>query len=425
MSATAFDVATAQTPQQQPGVRVSQGMRHAERPVDSSHGIPTDGEGIRQAIAAAFGELDLARQIGDMVDQKLKTLGLDRVDRRYLAHPETISDHGENGRTALAEQIFARTGVVASPLHRAMDEWFRFVLFGRMPTIPEVTRALSEGTDSEGGYVVPPGFIAEIVADAPKISALYQWARRIPVRTMAGEIPTVATNASVSWGSENTAMGEGDPAFGQGTWTINRMNALVKQSRELANDSNPNIVEFVTGLFREKIVEERDRVVAVGTGSGQPMGLYSATGITDLDTITSLDYSALVDIHEGVDQRYFSAPNCRWQFNQNVKAEIMKIYDSQGQPLIQLDPTMGFRPMLFGHSISIENSLPDNYVGFGDLRFYLVFDRETLGVERSTEAGTAFATHQLWIKFWERWDGKPILPPTVPLVRARNVVLSN
>lgn len=429
MSATAFDVGAPQAPavgQPGSGVRVSGGMRHSERPVDSSHGIPTNGDGIRDAIAAAFRDMDLAAQIGEMVDAKLKTLGLDRVDRRYLAHPETITDTGQQGeRTALADQIWARTGVVASPLHRAMDEWFRFVLFGRMPTIAEVTRALSEGTDAEGGYVVPPGFIAEIVADAPKISALYQWARRIPVRTMAGEIPRVATNASVSWGSENTAMGEGDPAFGQSTWTINRMNALVKQSRELANDSNPNIVEFVTGLFREKIVEERDRVVAVGTGSGQPLGLYSATGITDMDSITSLDYSALVDIHETVDQRYFSMPNCRWQFNQNVKADIMKIYDDQGRPLIQLDPTEAFRPRLLGHPISIENSLPNNYVGFGDLRFYLVFDRETLGVERSTEAGTAFATHQLWIKFWERWDGKPVLPPTVPLVRARNVVLSN
>ncbi len=360
MTTQAFDVSQQpaasglpEVGQRGSGVVVTQGTRHTERPVEQG-AVPTDPGAIRDAIALALGDMDLARQIGDMVDAKFKALGMDRVDRRFLAHPETMTDNGQQGqRTALAEQIWARTGTPETPLTRAMNEWFRFVLFGRMPGVAEVTRALSEGTDSEGGYVVPPGFIAEIIGDAAKISALFQWVRRIPVRTMSGEIPTVTQNATVSWGSENTAMDEGDPAFGQGLWVIKRMNALVKISRELANDSNPNIVEFVTGLFREKIVEERDRVVAVGNGSGEPMGLYSASGITDKDSITSLDYSALVDIHESVDQRYFAAPNCRWQFNQNVKADIMKIYDNDGRPLIQLDPTEGFRPRLFGHPIGI------------------------------------------------------------------------
>ena len=38
-----------------------------------------------------------------------------------------------------------------------------------------------------------------------------------------------------------------------------------------------------------------------------------------------------------------------------------------------------------------------------------MYDREELAGESSTQAGTAFAAHQLWLKCWERVDGKLML----------------
>ncbi len=400
-------------------------MRHAQQPVQ---GVPTDPLAMRNEFLNVFGHTAegyrAAETIAQMFEAKIRSLGLDRVDRQFLAFPET---HAEHERSDLANEVFSRSGIAPTPKAQAMDAWFRFVLFGRQPdTRTEmgqvVHRALSEGTDSEGGYIVPPGFIAEIIADAPALSALYQFARRIPVGTMAGEIPNVAANAGVAWGAEATAIGEADPAFGNATWAIKRLNALVKLSREVANDSNPSIVDFVVTLFREKIVEERDRVVAVGNGITEPQGLAGAAGLIDQPDFTVVNYANLVDMHEAVDHRYLGRPDFRWWFNQTNKATIMKLVDLDGRPLIQLDPTAGFTSRLFNTPISVDNNFPTSTMGIGALRYYLVFDRETLGTERSTEAGTAFATHQLWVKFWERWDGKPVFPPTRPMARTTSIV---
>jgi HK97 family phage major capsid protein len=379
----------------------------------------TDPEQVRQIFSVMLGSPEGGALIRDAMKAGMKDLGMTRVDRSFLAVPEVIPQEQRPD----FDTIMGRGMAGRSPLQQRMGEWFRAVLFNRMPQDAIVIRALSEGTDSEGGYVVPPGFIPEVIRDVEKLSNLYQHCRVISVPTNAGEIPVVATNAGVTWGSEGVAFGQSDPAFGTKTYAVQRMNVLVKISRELANDANPNIVDLVTQLFREKVVEERDKVVAIGTGSGQPMGLYSATGLTEV-SFTSLTYSNIVDLHETVDERYFPSPSTRWVFNQRVKEQVMKILDDNGRPIFQVDPANGFRATILGHPVSIESRCPNNFMFFGDLRYYMIFTREQLGVEQSTQAGDAFAAHQMWMKFWERWDGKPVLPPTCPMARNRTLVVT-
>ena len=379
----------------------------------------TDPATYREIFAAVMNSREAGEVIESVMKAKMQEYGIGNLERKYLAIPET--DTG--GKLDLQSRILGTGGYkTRDPLHECMDQWFRFVLFGREIKHEIVKRAMSIGSDPAGGYVVPPGFIAEIIGPAPKMSGLYQFCRRIPVNTSGGGIPNLATDVDGFWGEENTAMDETQPVLGKKDWLIHRLNALVKLSRELANDSSPNIVDYVIGLLRLKIVELRDKAVAIGTGDGQPLGLFSADGITDVTAPTEVDYDFMVSMHESVDQAYFASPGLRWSFNQATKQRVMKIKDDQGRPLIVLDPTDGFTPRLFGHPVSVETHFPNNFMFFGDLQYYLVFDRETLGVERSTEAGTAFEAHQLWIKFFERWDGLPV-PLTIrnPLARCKNI----
>ncbi len=397
----------------------------------ASGGVPlewTDPDVVGRAAGAALGNASFGDEVAAMMRRKMQEFGMDsRIDRRHLAIPET--DTG--GKLDLASRIMGTGGrVFANPVRECMDQWFRFVLFGRQIKHEIVQRAMSVGSDPAGGYIVPPGFIPEIITDANKLAGLYQYCRRIPVGTTSGEIPNLATDVSVSWGTENTAITESAPVLGQKTWAVNRMNVICKQSRELVNDSNPNVVDYVTDLFRRKVVEERDRVVVKGTGSGQPLGLYSASGLTAVAAPTEVDYDFLVAMHESVDERYFTSPGMRWSLNQTMKRRIMTVKDDDGRPLVQMDPTQGFRLTLFGHPITVETFWNNSTVFFGDLQFYLIFDRETLGVERSTEAGDntggAFSAHQLWIKFFERWDGKPVPNvPTCPMAICKTVPAQN
>ena len=289
----------------------------------------------------------------------------------------------------------------ASPEKRALAAWWRAVATSPSGMAhlctddPALKRVLSISADAAGGYLVPSGFIPELIHDAPKMSTLYRMVRKIPVSQQAGTIPRTTANATVSWGTENVAIDEGDPAFGETAYNVHRLNSLVKTSRELAEDSNPGIVDVVSQLFTEAILAERDRVIAVGSGTGQPLGLYSAAGITDVSSVTTLTYGNLVSLKESVDDRYQSDPTFCWHFNQRVKAALMSLVDLHGQPILQRDPTEDFKARILGVPVVVENSFPNNYIGVGALRYYIWFDRGTLGIERTTEGGDAFSLHQL------------------------------
>jgi HK97 family phage major capsid protein len=343
------------------------------------------------------------------------------IDRRYLRFPE-LGNAGGDGTDL--EKLFARGQSNYSPRDVLMADWIRAVTLAppgmahHFAQNEIVKRALSEGTDAAGGYLVPSGFVADVTMDAAKLSQLYQFTRKLPVNQNAGTVPKVSSNVSVNWGSENTTIGAQEPAFGEVAYTINRMDALATLSRELVEDASPDVVQVVAQLFQEAIAAERDKVIAIGSGTGKPQGIYSASGITNV-SITSLTYANMVTLKESLDQRYHGDPSLRWVCNQAVKAAIMKVVDSTGRPIFVNDATTNWEPRVLGVPLSIEPNCPNNFLFIGALRYYYWFTRSQMVLEKSTEAGDAFSKHQVILKITERCDGRVVLPPTSPMVRTR------
>jgi len=266
--------------------------------------------------------------------------------------------------------------------------------------------------------LIPPGYVNELITNAPKPVTLHSFVRKLNVAQNTGSIPKLATAASVGWGTEGATIGGGDPAFGQETYDCNRMEALIAFTRELADDSNPDAVEWVAEELGRAIIAERDRVIAIGNGVGQPLGIYSASGITNVN-ITTLTYENLVTLKETVADRYHGDPSFVWMMNQSVKSACMRIVDDNGRPILVNDATTGWVPRILGAPVVVESSFPNSFIGVGALRFYIWFDRQANLIERSTEAGDAFAKHLILLKAIERVDGKPVLPPVVPMARSR------
>ena len=319
----------------------------------------------------------LSAVIEPVIAEKVKELGLDRAERDGVL-PATEAEAAKEIR---------------------MADFFGAVLSGDEARI----KALSEGTDSAGGYLVPEELRNEVLVRAPELSELFPHARRVRVRSNAGSVPSLATDIAISWDeAENADFDESDPVFSELGYSVKRATAVCYTSRELLADSGPGVVELLTQLSSVALAAERDRVIAVGDGSDEPEGLASAT-ISSVAVGGAITFAKLVEIECALAKKY--RRNARWIMNNTNVRRVMSLEDTQNRPLFVRDLKEGAPARLLGYPIGQQDDLPDGEIYFGNLSYYYWFDREQMGLETTTSGGSTFMKHQLGVKVWERVDG--------------------
>lgn len=273
-------------------------------------------------------------------------------------------------------------------------------------------RALSQGTDSAGGYTVPPEYVAELIPElVSKTVVLESGATQMTgLDGTPVEVPKLATGATASWNAENTTITDDDQVFDTVTLSPHMANAMTKMSRRVVAMSNPSIEAIVRNDLTGAVARLLDLAALRGTGAGnQP------TGISNLVTPTSL--AAAPDIDDLYDAVYAleaaDAPmdGLGWVMNPREFNTLRKLRDNSGgagtgQYLIQPDPTGQAKGILLGYPVRTTTQIPINLgVGTDESEIYLGSWPELLWalfgglvIEATTEGGDAFADHQVWVK---------------------------
>lgn len=301
---------------------------------------------------------------------------------------------------------------LAHPGH-APDErrdFFRAVLQGDQTVLKALAERNDQGERSQGGWLVPAGFREDIVGRLPMAAELAPHVRVVPVTTDTGHVPSLATDLAVTWGGrENESFAAHDPSIGQVPWTLKRADALTKLSRELVADAPSSLVEFLLRHFQDALAQSRDRVIAAGNGVTQPLGLAvdERLDASELTLAGAPDFAALVRIEQSLPRRYRAG--ARWIMSAANVRRVRERTDDNGRPLFLRDGAERDARLL-GYPVAQQDNIPDGMILFGDLGQYLWFDREEMGVESTTVGGDAFEKHQVWIKLWERADGRLATP---------------
>ena len=331
---------------------------------------------------------EIGSTVSELVQEKMDELGVTRVERKHGMFPGVAG--GDDP--------------LRSPAERA-KAFLRSAILHAKPTDELIRKALSEGSDGAGGYLVPTEYRAELIRRVPELSELFPLVRKVPVIGDSGEYPKLDADVAITWGrSENDNITVSDPSFTQLTWTVRNMSAITYLSRELVSDANPGIVETVTALFSEAVAAERDKMIAIGDGSTQPQGIYSAAGLSSVAVNGSLDYAALVELKFALSRKYHRG--ARWVMNSTNLQRITALTDDNGLPVFRDAIVAGESPRILGKEYAIQDDLPDSVIFFGDLSHYLWFDRERMMIESTSTGGDTFRKHQVAIKVVERCDGK-------------------
>lgn len=153
---------------------------------------------------------------------------------------------------------------------------------------PEIRAALSEGTDSAGGYAVPTHLLRQLIdAMRAQTVVIQAGALTVPLETQRTSIARLATDPTAGWRNEAAAVAESDPTFELVTFNARSLAVLVKISRELLDDS-VNINAALTQAFAGSMAVEIDRVAMFGSGvAPQPLGLFGTTGVASVSMGTN------------------------------------------------------------------------------------------------------------------------------------------
>ena len=314
-------------------------------------------------------------------------------------------------------------GVEKEKTGRASEEYkanFWNAMRSKVP-LPSVVNALEEGTDSEGGYLVPDEYERTLVEALEEENVFRQMAKVI--RTSSGDrkIPVVATKGTASWIDEEGAYTESDDSFGQVSIGAYKVGTMIKVSEELLNDSVFDLESYIAKEFARRIGAKEEEAFFTGDGSGKPLGVLAATGGAETGVTaassTAVTADELMDLFYSLKSPY--RKKAVWVLNDSTIKAVRKLKDSTGQYLWQPSLVAGTPDTLLGRPVKTSAYMPVIAAGaktivFGDFSYYWIADRQGRSFKRLNELYAA--NGQVGFLGSQRVDGKLVLSEAVKVL---------
>lgn len=181
--------------------------------------------------------------------------------------------------------------------------------------------AMSEGTDTAGGFTVPTPLSNAIIRLVEEYGVFRRYARVVPMTADTLLVPRRTAGLTVYYPAENAAITPSDLTFAQATLTAQMYSQLALMSTQLEEDSVISMVDLIAQEFAYGFSVAEDTNGFTGDGTGT---YASVTGLSDAlhanvtktadsgeVTVASLDFAdyeatkALVSVLPGANNRWY------------------------------------------------------------------------------------------------------------------------
>lgn len=287
---------------------------------------------------------------------------------------------------------------------------------------------MEEGDLSQGGYLVPEEFKAELLQKRLESSIVYARARRVPMATNRIVFPADVDDdhsADYFGGITIYRTAEGgdktpkNPVFGQIALTLHKLTGYCVVSDELIQDSPISIEAIIRDKFSQAISFVQDYDFLRGNGVNQALGIFHAQNPALIPVVIESGQDADTIVYENIVKmwtRMYPAghANAVWIANINTFPQLsgmnmavgsggvpvwMPAGGVSGAPYASL---MG-RPLLFTEKMATLGDLYD--IGLVDLSQYIIGEKG--GLNFATSIHIRFMQDEMAFRFVMRYDGQP------------------
>ena len=289
----------------------------------------------------------------------------------------------------------------------------------------QISNVLQEGVDADGGYLVPDEYDHRLVDVLTEENIMRKLGHKI---TTSGEhkINIAATKPAAAWIEEGGALSFGDATFDQILLDAHKLHVAIKVTEELLYDNAFNLESYIIDMFGKALANAEEDAFLNGSGAGQPLGLFAATGGgTAAISTASLTADDVIKLVYALKRPY--RKNAKFIMNDQTIASIRQLKDNNGAYMWQPSMTAGQPDRLLGYELYTSPKVPTVAAGaraiafcpagkiaFGDYSYYNIGDRGTRSFKQLTElfAGNGMIGYVAK----ERVDGKLILPEAVQIL---------
>lgn len=301
--------------------------------------------------------------------------------------------------------------------------WSSYLRGGLRALNADQTRALSVGTDTEGGFLqAPQQFVNELLKAVDDATPLRTLARRFQIAGAESlGVPTLDTDMNdADWTSE-LATGSEDTAtrFGKRELRPHPLAKRVKISNTLLRSTVMDMDNYVRDRLAFKFAVTQEKAFQTGTGTMRPLGVFTASAdgiptsrdVSTGNTTTSIGADGLIEAKHTLKSIYW--PRARWLFHRDALKQIRKLKDGNGQYLWQPGLSADLPTNILEIPYVLSEFAPNTfttglYVGLiGDFTFYWVVDSINLQVQVLTELYAE--TNQAGYIGRAEVDGQPVL----------------
>lgn len=314
----------------------------------------------------------------------------------------------------VSSQHVKQLRAIFQPEYRDAFTKFLNVRGDRSRLTPSEQAALSEGSDTAGGYLVPADVQAEILARRADASVMRRLATVRQTSRDRIQFPAVAPNTGsapdpsiYSSGFVGGLVGERPsnsdtgPTFQQFEIGIKKFEAYTKVTNDLISDSMADVLAFLSTDGGRNLGLVEDKYFLTGDGSPlQPMGILNS-GLTTFDVegttadVISSTIAAVGSIPKIVSGSYLVpaqyAASASWLMSRVTQGQVHALVDANGRPWWQPQAAAGGAagapPDLLGFPVYNSPFVPNAAVNatkeliVGDFSAYIIADRTALSVQ--------------------------------------------
>ena len=274
----------------------------------------------------------------------------------------------------------ADTPTLANPLY--MRAYNKFLHHGTM------TNTLREGSDSEGGYLVPDEFEHRVVQAMTEKNVMRRLGTVIQTEHTL-RIPVAKGFTPADWVPEEGIIPVTEGEFDEVKIEAHKVATSIRVSDELLEDSGFDLEGFLVSQFADRIARAEEAAFLYGDGKAKPLGL-----IHQLDRKVTTEAAGKISTDDLLELIHAIPPRYRkgavLLMNDNTLRQLCKLRDDEGQYIWYENLKKNHPLAILGHRVITSPAMPSTESGkvpilFGSFKHFVIGDRQHRRVKRLNE----------------------------------------